>query len=165
MIVFAPVESLQRADFRNNARWEDFRGVELRDVCHGNALLLFIHVEDGGAIRSADVGSLPVQLRGIVSHGKKDSKELPVGDLGGIVDNFERFRVTGGFGDHLPVSSGFGGTAGVARCGLEHALDALEDGLSSPKTAAGKHGRLLAGRGSERRVQLSRGDRRVGRLS
>src|ERR1700726_3637481 len=147
MIVFGPVETLYRANFRNNARREDLCGVELRDVCHRNALLFFIHVEDGGAIRSADVGSLFVQLRGIVSHRKKDSEELPVSDLGRIVDYFHRFRVTGGFGDHLPESGGFGGAAGVARSGLEHALDALEDGLSSPKAAATKHGRLLAGRG------------------
>src|SRR5579872_2900234 len=161
VIVFAPVESLQRRNLRNDAIREDLGRVELRDVCRGDALLFLIDIKDSGTVRRADVRPLAIQLRRIVSHGKKDAKQLAIRDFGGIVDHFDGFRVAGSLGDHLPVSGGLGGAASIARGGLEYSLDALKDGLSSPKTATGKDGRLLARRRGDRRIKLGRRNRRV----
>src|SRR5438105_565954 len=165
VIVLRPVESLQWGDLRNDTSREHLGGVELCDVCRGNALLFVIHVKDRGAVRSADVGSLSVKLRRIVSHGKKDAKQLAIRDSGRIVDHFDRFRVAGGLGDHLLVSCGLGRTAGVARRSAEHTFDALKDGLSSPKAAARKHRRLHSCGAGERCVQLGRRNRRIRRVS
>ena len=100
-----------------------------------------------------------------MSHGKIDAKQPAIGDFGRIINHLDGFRVAGGLGDHLPVSGGLSGTAGIARGGLEYALDALKDGLSSPKAATSEHRRLLACHGGERCVQLGRGNRRVSRFS
>src|ERR1700722_11426591 len=66
VIVFPLVESLQRGNLRNDATRKDLAGVELRDVCRGDAFLFVIHIEDSGAIRRADVGPLAIELRRIV---------------------------------------------------------------------------------------------------
>src|SRR5580698_6484713 len=63
------------------------RGIELRDVCPGETLLLIVLVEDDGAILGADVAVLPVELRGIVRHREEDAQELSIADLCGVIDD------------------------------------------------------------------------------
>ena len=90
------------------------------------------------------IGSLAVELGGIVRHRKEDAQQLAVGDLGGIVDYFDRLGMAGGLGGHLIVGGGRSGAAGISCGGLEHAFDPLKNRLRAPEAAAGKHRGLLA---------------------
>src|SRR5215471_10975471 len=68
VIVFRAVEALQRRDLSNDRRGEDLGPVQLGNIVGCDALLLVIRVEDGRTVRSTNVRSLPIELRGIVDH-------------------------------------------------------------------------------------------------
>ena len=87
VVILGAVEAFERRHFCDDRLRKCIRGTELRDICSRDALLVVIHVEDCGAVGRADVGSLPVELRGVVNR-KEDAEKLAVGDLLGIVDHF-----------------------------------------------------------------------------
>ena len=132
-------------------------GVELRDVGFGDALLVVVGVEDGGAVGGAGVRALAVERGGVVD-GEEDAEELAVGEARGIVDDFDGFGVVGGLGGDVVVVGGAGGAAGVAGGGGEDAFDALEDGLRAPEAAAGEDCGGAAGRCGEWEVGCRRRD-------
>ena len=89
------IEGLQGNDLGYDRILEDPGFIELCDVRLGNPLLLVGATENGGTVLSALVGTLPVQLCGVVSHREKDAKQLAVSDFGRIVRNLDRLRMTG----------------------------------------------------------------------
>ena len=77
MVIFGAIETLERGYFRDDAAGENFCGIELRDVSVGDALLVRGSIENRGAIRCAgSIRPLPVELCGIMGHGKEDAKQL-----------------------------------------------------------------------------------------
>ena len=74
MIVFAVVERLQRRDLGHDLLGKYVRRIQLRDVSRRNLLLLRAGVEDHRPVGRAHVGSLTVQLRGIMHHGEEHAQ-------------------------------------------------------------------------------------------
>src|SRR5229473_1289679 len=60
MIAFSFVKRFERSDLSNDGSSEDFSFVQLIDVSLSNALLLFVGIEDSGAILRTGVGPLAV---------------------------------------------------------------------------------------------------------
>jgi hypothetical protein len=152
------VEAFEGSDFGDNGLAEDVGGVELGDVGGADFALLVVDVEDGGAVGGSDVGTLAVELGGVVDDGEEDAEEGAVGDLRGIVDNLDGLGVAGGFGGDLIVGGGGCGASGVACGGGDDSLDALKDGLRSPEASPGEDGGLFAVGWRERCVDLRCGD-------
>ena len=157
VVVLGAVEGFERDDLGDDFVLPGVGGIELRDVGFGDALLIVVGVEDGGAVGGADVGALAVERGGVVD-GEEDAEELAVGEARGIVDDFDGLGVVGGFGADVVVVGGAGGAAGVAGGGGDDAFDALEDGLRAPETAAGEDCGGAAGRCGERDVSGRRSD-------
>ena len=157
VVVLGAVEGFERDDLRDDAVLPGVGGVELRDVGLGDALLVVVGVEDGGAVGGAGVRALAVERGGVVD-GEEDAEELAVGEARGIVDDLDGFGVVGGLGGDVVVVRGAGGAAGVAGGGGDDALDALEDGLCAPETSAGEDGGGAGGRCGEREVGGWRSD-------
>ena len=157
VVVLGAVEGFEGNDLGDDAVLPGVGGVELCDVGFGDALLVVVGVEDGGAVGGAGVGALAVEGGGVVD-GEEDAEELAVGEARGIVDDFDGFGVVGGLGADVVVVGGVGGAAGVAGGGGEDALDALEDGLRAPEAAAGEDGGGAAGRCGEWEVGGGRRD-------
>ena len=116
--------------------------LQLLDVGFGDLLLLGSGVENRGPVLRADVGTLAVELRGIVRDVEEDLQHLSVGDFAGIVGDLYGFGVAGSSGAHDVIVSGRGIAAGVPGDHLFHAFDLLEDGLDAPEATASQHGRL-----------------------
>ncbi len=146
MVVLCAIETLERRNLGDDGFGKDFGGIELGDVGPGDALLIIVHIKDDRAIGVADVGTLAVELRGIVGDGEKDAQQLSIGDLRGIVNDLDRFGVAGGFGRDLIVGCRVGRAASVANGGRQDALDSFKDGLGTPEASAGEDGFLLARR-------------------
>ena len=125
MVVLAAVEGFEWDDLGDDAVLPGVGGVELRDVGFGDALLVVVGVEDGGAVGGADVRALAVEGGGVVD-GEEDAEELAVGEARGIVDDLDGLGVVGGLGGDVVVVRGVGGAAGVAGGGGEDAFDALD---------------------------------------
>src|SRR4051812_45140383 len=155
MIVLSSVEALQLCNLSNDPPRKHFRIVQLRDIGIRNPLLV-TDIEDRRAIRRAYVWSLPVELRGIVGHGKEDAQQLAVGNFGGIVKHFNGLGMTGRFRRYLVVGCGCGGAASISGRSMDDAFHSFKDCLCTPKTAASKHCSLLAWRRSQRLVYFRR---------
>ena len=137
VVVLGAVEGFERDDLGDDAVLPGVGGVELRDVGVGDALLIVVGVEDGGAVGGAGVRTLAIECGGVVD-GEEDAEELAVGEARRVVNDFDGFGVVCGFGGDVVVVRGPGGAAGVAGGGGGDALDAFEDGLGAPEAAAGK---------------------------
>src|SRR5438105_422520 len=81
-----------RLDCRDDRLVENFGIVQLLDVCFGDALLIFVFVEDGVAVLVAGVGALLV-LHGGLRHGEENLKQRGVADLRGVVGDLDDFGV------------------------------------------------------------------------
>jgi len=163
VVVFGAVEAFERDDLGDDLVLPGVRGIELRDVSGGDALLVVVGVKDGGAVGGADVVALAIEGGGVVD-GEEDAEELAVGESRGIVDDLDGLGVVGGLGGDVFIVRGFGGAAGVAGGGGDDALDALEDGLCAPETTAGEDRGGVAGRWGQREVDGGRRDGAVGLL-
>src|SRR5690348_15010087 len=152
VVILSTIETLQGRNLSNDASLKEFRIVQLRDISIRNPLLVITDIEDRGAIRRADIWSLAVELRGIVSHGKEDAQKLAVGNFRGIVNDFNGFGMTGRFRRNLVVGCGCGGTASISSRSMDNAFHSFKNCLCAPKTAASKHGSLLTWRRSQRLV-------------
>ena len=80
MIGLRRIEGLERSHVGDDPFREDSQRVQLRDVRRGDAFLLLVSVKNGGTVRRADVGALPVELGRIVNHGEEDAEKLTVSD-------------------------------------------------------------------------------------
>ena len=81
MVGLRGIKGTQRNYLSYDRTLENFGLLQLRDIRIRNALLFVVSIKDGGTILGAVVRSLPVQLSGIVRHGKEHLKELPICDL------------------------------------------------------------------------------------
>src|ERR1700722_19540944 len=95
MIALGRIETVQRLDTRRDGPREGVRLIQLRDVTFGYTPLLRVGHENRGAVLTAGIGTLPIELRGIVHDGESDLQELSIGDLRGIESDHHRFPVTG----------------------------------------------------------------------
>ena len=107
------IEGLQGNDLGRDRALVDPGFVELCDVRLGNPLLLVGAIENGRTILRAQVWTLPIQLRRVVSHRKEDAKQLAVSDFGWIVCNFDRLRMAGLAGADEFVFRGLGCATGI----------------------------------------------------
>ena len=76
LVILGFIEGFERADLGDDWPRENFGLIELSNVGLCNSLLLFVAVKNGRAILSAGVGTLPIELGGIVGHRKKDFEQL-----------------------------------------------------------------------------------------
>ena len=81
MIGLGGIETLQMYDLRDDAMRKDLGLINLRNVRIGDAFLLVVGIEDGGAILCAFVRPLPIELGGVVSYGKEDAEQFTVSNL------------------------------------------------------------------------------------
>ena len=107
----------------------------------GQALLLLVGIEDGTAVLRAPVRELAPGIRGIYVP-PKHLEQLLVGNLVRIINHLDSLDVPGTASGNLTVGGVGLTTAGVARDGLEHAVDLFKIRFRAPKTAAGKDSRL-----------------------
>src|SRR3954451_2018890 len=156
VVVLSTVEALQGRNLSNDATLKHFRTIQLRDISIRNPLLIITDIKDRRAIRRAYIWPLPVELRGIVGHGKEDAQEFAVGNLGGIVNHFNGLGMPGRFRRYLVVGCSCGGAASISGCSMDDAFLSFKDCLCTPKTAASKHCSLLAWRRSQRLVYFRR---------
>lgn len=120
---------------------------QLRDLL-GRLALLVVVVEDGAAVLRAGVGALAVRGGGVV-HAVEELEEGAVGDLRGVVDDLQGFRVAG-----VAAADGAVGRVGevaadVADAGVDEALlgEVLAvEVLDAPEAAGGDGGLLRARR-------------------
>src|SRR5262249_48094621 len=108
-------------------------------------LLLRSGIEDGRPVLASVVVALAVELGWVVGDGEENLQQLPEADALRVVANAQRLGVVGGAAADGLVVRGVCRSAGVARRGLEHAVQQLAHGLRTPETAAGDHEGLLAG--------------------
>src|SRR5215467_3619197 len=73
MIGLGGIEALQMYDLRDDAMRKDLGLINLRNVRIGDAFLLIVGIEDGGAILCAFVRTLAIELGGVVSYGKENA--------------------------------------------------------------------------------------------
>src|ERR1035438_6697176 len=93
-----------------------------------------------------------------MSNREKDPKQLPIGDLRGIVGYLHRFWVASVTVAYQFVVCGFGRPARVPRRSADHALYVLEDGLYAPEAATRDNRGLLTPRCCQRGVHGRAGD-------
>ena len=89
------IESSQRLEGGHDRLAVQLGGVpQLIDIRLGDTFLVFVGVEDGGAILPADVVALAVELGGVVG-GKEDAQELAIGDDRRVVGDLDDLGVVG----------------------------------------------------------------------
>jgi hypothetical protein len=101
--------------------------------------------------------TLTIELRWIVRHREKDAQQFTVGDLRRVVDDLDRFGVSGFTGADDFVFGRFGGASRVAGGCTNDSFDVLEDCLNAPETSAGNDRGLLSGSSGARCVRDGRG--------
>src|SRR6185437_3145079 len=74
MIILGRIKSLQRVHARDDGPRKGARSVQLADVLLRDALLALIGIEHDGAILSAHIIALPVELRGIAPPKRRFAK-------------------------------------------------------------------------------------------
>ncbi len=94
VVLFSGVERFERFERRDDRPIKCICLVELINVSPGDALVVFIGVEDRRAVLSADVGALPIELRRVV-RGEENAQQLSVADLRRVIANLNHFRVIG----------------------------------------------------------------------
>jgi hypothetical protein len=107
-------------------------------------LLRIIRIENLGSVLRADVRTLTVQLRRVVSDREKDAKQLSVRNLRWVEHHANDFSVTGAARADLLVRRRRDVAAGVAGHSALDAFNMLVDRLNSPEAAAGEYRDLLA---------------------
>ena len=97
--------------------------------------------EDRRSVLRPDVPALPVQ-RGRVVDVPEVRQKLLVGYDGRVERHFDRLGVAGGAGADLLIGRMLSRPAGVARHGIDHALDLAERVLDAPEAARCERGLL-----------------------
>jgi hypothetical protein len=152
MISLRRIKPLQRHDLSHDLRGKDASGIELSNVGLGDVFLFIVRVEDDGSVLRALVRALAVELGRIQRNREEDAKQLPISDLGRIVDDLDRLGVAGFAGADGLVFGGLGRAARVAGGRADHPLYVLEHGLDAPEASSGNDGRLPALSGSAHRI-------------
>src|SRR5436309_3119107 len=151
MVLLGRVERGRRHDLGRD-RAAEALGETLLRLLRETALRVVV-VEDRGSILVAVVAELRLR-RERVDVVPEDVEQLRVADLARVVDDLDRFGVSGAARRHLLVGGVPGVAAGVADGGREDALQLLEGGLHAPEAPAGegRRGALLraGGRPAER---------------
>ena len=80
MIPFGRVKRMTRLDLGNDGTVEGVRLIELINIGLGDLCLLRVNGKDGRAILRADIGSLTVEFRTIVSDREIDLENLGIAD-------------------------------------------------------------------------------------
>src|ERR1700758_4752673 len=118
------------------------RLLQLRDVGLCDATLLSIGRENRRAILRTVIGSLVVQLGGVMRHREENLQQPSVGDLSRVVSDLHRLRVSrAAFADGFILRSG-GRTARVTRGDLFHTPHVFEYTLDTPEAATREHSRF-----------------------
>src|ERR1700761_1224007 len=89
------------------------------------------------AVLSADVGTLPVQLRRIMVL-PEDSEQVTVRDFCGVISDLYGFCVAGTVRANIVVSRILGMSAGVADPGIQHPRRGAKCLFYSPETTSCK---------------------------
>src|SRR6516165_9542489 len=165
MVSLGRIEGLQWNDLGYDRAREDLGFCQLRNIGLGNSFLFVLCVEEHRTILAAHIRTLPIQLSRIVRYRKEHPKQLAIGDLGWIVNNFHRFRMAGFAGaDHFVLSS-IGGASAVPGSCADDALHVREDRLYAPETPAGDYRCLCRLRRGNRIVHFWRWQRNVSTIA
>src|SRR5262245_40229004 len=113
MIVLGRIECRERDHLSDDWNWKNPGMIELIDIGLCDPLLVRIGVENCRAILSAGVGSLPVELSGIMSDRKKHFEKLTICNSRWVKDDLHRFGVSRAAGRNHLVVSGIGLAAAV----------------------------------------------------
>src|SRR5204863_8446379 len=127
VVALSTVEALQGRNLSNDATLKHFRIVQLRDISIRNPLLIVTEIKDRRAIRRAYIWPLPVELRGIVGHGKEDAQQVAVGNFGGLVNHFNGLGMTGRFRRYPVVGCSFSGAGRISGCHMDDAYYSFKD--------------------------------------
>src|SRR5207253_8428689 len=98
----------------------------------GGFFLVGVVVENCRAVLRADVGALAILGGGIVA-GPEGVEQFFVADQVGVVGDQDGFGVAGEVGADILIGGIFGGAAGVADRGGQHAGDVAESFLDAPE--------------------------------
>ncbi len=161
VVVLRRIETFQRLDAGDDGRAEDVLPGQLLDVGLGDALLGRGGEEDLRAVAGTRVGTLAVELGGVVGDGEVEPQQLPVGDALRVEGDLHRLGVAGRLGSHHLVVRGRLAAARVAGDDLGHPLDVLEHALHAPEADPGEHRGLGTGRLGGGRVDRRRGNHLV----
>lgn len=103
-----------------------------------NQPLCIVVIENYGAVLIADVGSLSIDLRGVVE-AEEGVHDLVVTDLGGVECDLNDFGMSRVAVADLFVGGVFDGAAGVAADGIDNPRDFMsEDVLDAPEASGAK---------------------------
>ena len=102
MIVFSPVERLERRNLSYDWFLPDLRGVRFLDNFLGHGFLFGVVVEDCRPVLGTDICPLSIQ-RGRVVRREEDLQDIPEGDLLGVEGYLDRLCVSGGSGADILV--------------------------------------------------------------
>src|SRR6266566_6298970 len=115
MVCLGRIELLARLDGCDDRGRKDLRRVKLRYISRRDPTLLGILREDGRAILRTDIGTLAIELGGIVRHGEIDLKDAAVGDAMRVEGDLHRFRMARGPATGRLVFGRVSRPAGIAR--------------------------------------------------
>src|SRR5918998_5119051 len=141
VVVLGDVEPLERRNLGDYGVVPEALGLQLRDELLGDAALVLVVVEDGGAVLRPDVRALPIQRRGVVD-GEEDLQDLPERDHLRIERDLHDLRVSRGPGNDLAVSRVRDRAARVPGLDALYAPQLVVDGLEAPEAPATERGDL-----------------------
>src|SRR5580692_5065598 len=122
-----------RRDFGHDFPRPQSGGIDIGDRVFGDALLLLACIEDSGAIARSDIVALAVARAGIVDLEEK-LQNSAIADLRRVEGDFDRL----GMGAVVSVGGVRHVTACIADASRNHAVEAPDEILHSPKTTTRK---------------------------
>ncbi len=138
MVVFGDIEWCIFIDFGYN--FESFIEEDTHEF-FGDLALFIVEDEDGGAVLMTDIGTLAVELGGIVGFEEEFAKGFVVG-FARIENHAYGFGMTGGSGANLFIGRIFNVSANVAHFRGNNALGAHEVVLGAPEATGGEDGSI-----------------------
>src|SRR5271154_4276523 len=130
-------EGLGGEDLGGDGGAEAAGGVEFGDLCAGLTGLLVGVGEDDGAILRSPIGTLAVDLGGIVE-GKEGIEQAFVADAGGVEEELDHLGVAGAVGTDLFVGGMLERSPFVADGGVQNSRHLAETGFHAPETSCAK---------------------------
>jgi hypothetical protein len=131
---FRRIKLLQRHDLRNDRH----TGCQLPDIGSSDLLLLGAGVKNCGAVLTADIGALTVELGRVMRDADEHMQQLPVGYLRRIECDAHGFRVPRVAQAHDVVMRRCSAATRIARDDFGYPFDMLEYRIHTPKAASAK---------------------------
>jgi hypothetical protein len=151
MVVLGGIEGPQGRDFGHDWGTKSVMLFKVGDEALRLRALRVGSIEDLRAILRSLVRTLTVEFGWVVRDEEVDVEKIGERNLGRIVADVDRLRVTGRTGAHDLVVSSRSSTAREAGNYVRHSAERLEYGLHAPKTATGEDDVIGSGCGRSAR--------------